>query len=208
MRRNKIPILIFTIICLIFSAFSFSEAINTPTEDIKTTINSIIDVLKDKELSLSARTAERRSKIRALINERFDFKEMAKRSLGRHWNKRTPEEKKEFVSIFSDLLEASYIGKILAYTDEKIIYKKESIKGNGRYAVVNTTVMTEKVDIPIDYKVIFRGNGWMVYDVLIEGVSFISTYRSQYNQILKKESYAKLIQIMKNKLDKLDDPSE
>ncbi len=208
MRRNKIPILIFTIICLIFSAFSFSEAINTPTEDIKTTINSIIDVLKDKELSLSARTAERRSKIRALINERFDFKEMAKRSLARHWNKRTPEEKKEFVSIFSDLLEASYIGKILAYTDEKIIYKKESIKGNGRYAVVNTTVMTEKVDIPIDYKVIFRGNGWMVYDVLIEGVSFISTYRSQYNQILKKESYAKLIQIMKNKLDKLDDPSE
>lgn len=161
----------------------------------------IIDSLKDKNLSLPSNKEKRRTRIRALIRDRFDFEEMAKRSLATHWNQRTPREKEEFVSIFSELLEASYIGKIESYTNEKITYDKETIKEDNKYAAVNTSIVTPNVTIPIEYKVILKNNKWWVYDVVIESVSFISTYRSQYNKIITGESYAKLIQKMKDKLN-------
>ncbi len=189
------------ITCMTFFIFSaMAAANNSPIIAVQSTIDSILDTIRDKSLSNPAKKEERRNKIRSLINERFDFEEMAKRSLARHWKKRTPEEKKEFVSLFSQLLEASYIGKIEGYSDEKITYDKEEIKGGGKYGVVSTTIATKNVDIPIDYKVILRGATWWVYDIAIEGVSFISTYRNQYNKIIMKESYADLIKKMKKKL--------
>jgi phospholipid transport system substrate-binding protein len=190
----------FLITFLTFNIFSNAGSVNNPTTELKSTIDSILAVLKDRELSLPSKKEERRKKISTLIRNRFDFREMARRSLARHWKKRTPEEQEEFVKIFSGLLEASYIGKIESYTDEVIKYNKEVIKGNGRYGVVSTSIVTKKVDIPIDYKLILKNNKWLVYDVVIEGVSFISTYRSQYNRIIRRESFAKLIQKMKNKL--------
>ena len=157
--------------------------------------------MKDKSLAAPEKRKMRREKIKALISERFDFREMAKRSLARHWRKRTPEERKEFVRIFSELLKASYIDKIEAYTNEKVTYDSEKIKKKGKYAIVHTTVVTKDVNIPIDYKLIYRNNKWLVYDVVIEGVSFISTYRSQYNKVIVGESYAKLVEKMKRKLE-------
>ncbi len=179
------------------------QAKGTPMEEIRSTIDAILETLRDKELSLAVNRAKRRQRILSLIRDRFDFEEMAKRSLARHWRKRTPEERKEFVSIFSRLLEASYISKIEAYTNEKITYDREVIKGGGRYAVVSTSVITKDVTIPIDYKVMQKGDRWWVYDVSIEGVSFISTYRSQYNKIIMKESYEGLLKRMKRKLDEV-----
>ena len=126
------------------------------------------------------------------------------RILARHWKARTPEEAREFTAIFSDLLVGSYIGKIEAYTDEKVIFNKEVIKGEGKYGTVITTIVTKKAEIPIDYKVILKDGKWWVYDVLIEGVSFISTYRSQYDDVIVRESYAALIQKMKKKLDEVN----
>jgi phospholipid transport system substrate-binding protein len=203
MMKRRAQIFIYIIACCTLILFGTVAAVNAPKAAIKLTLNSILDTLKDKSLSLPAKKEERRNRIRTLIRDRFDFEEMAKRSLARHWKKRSPEEKKEFVSVFSELLEASYIAKIEAYTDEKITYDKEVFKGNGKYSVVNTTIVTKNVDIPIDYKLILKNNKWWIYDVVIEGVSFISTYRSQYNKIIVKESYAKLIQKMKNKLDEI-----
>ncbi len=204
MKTKKTPVFIYIITCYTLILFGTAAAVNVPKAAVKSTIDSILDTLRDKNLSLPANKEERRNKIRVLLGSRFDFEEMAKRSLARHWKKRTLEEKKEFISIFSELLEASYIGKIEAYTDEKITYDKEVIKGNGKYGIVSTTIVTKKVDIPIDYKVILKNSKWWVYDIVIEGVSFISTYRSQYNKIIVKESYAKLIQKMKNKLDEVN----
>jgi phospholipid transport system substrate-binding protein len=204
MKTKKPPILIYIITCYTLILFGTAVAVNVPKAVVKLTIDSILDTLRDKSLSLPAKKEERRNKIRALLRGRFDFEEMAKRSLARHWKKRTLEEKKEFVSIFSELLEASYIGKIEAYTDEKITYDKEVIKGNGKYGIVSTTIVTKKVKILIDYKVMLKDSKWWVYDIVIEGVSFISTYRSQYNKIIVKESYAKLVQKMKNKLDEVN----
>jgi phospholipid transport system substrate-binding protein len=164
--------------------------------------------MRDKTLAVQEKKQERRDKMSALIRERFNFIEMSKRSLAKHWKKLTKEEKKEFVSIFSDLLEASYVGKVENYTDEKVTYNNEKIKGKGKYSVVNTTIVTKDVDIPIDYKLISKKDKWWVYDVVIEGVSFISTYRSQYNKIIMRESFPKLLENMRNKLKEIREQEE
>jgi len=204
MKARKTLIFLFIVTFCTLILFAPVEANSAPKTAIKSTIESILNILRDKNLSLPDKKAERRDKMRALIRDRFDFQEMGKRILARHWKKRTSEEQKEFVSVFSELLEASYISKIEAYTDEKVTYDKESIKSGGKYAMVSTTIATKKVDIPIDYKVKLRDSKWWIYDVVIEGVSFVSTYRSQYGKILKQESFAKLIQKMKNKLKEIN----
>ena len=183
---------------------SFAGAASAPTEELKASIDAMLEILRDKELAQPDKKEERRSRISTLIRDRFDFKEMARRSLARNWNMRSAEEKKEFVEIFSDLLQSSYIGKIEGYTDEKITYDKEELKKEGKYGIVSTTIITKDVNIPIDYKLIIKNDKWWVYDVVVEGVSFVSTYRSQYDKVIKKESYAALIEKMKTKLDEIN----
>lgn len=203
MRTGKIVSLAMIIVCCL-SLLSAAASPDTPKESIRVTVEAVLDVLRDKKMSAPDKKKERRETIRKLIKDRFDFREMSMRSLATHWKERTPAETKEFVEIFSDLLVASYIRKIEAYTDEKVVYGKEVLKGNGRYGVVSTTIISKEVDIPIDYKVILKDGKWWVYDVVIEGVSFISTYNTQYNEIIIKESYAGLIKKMKDKLDSVN----
>jgi phospholipid transport system substrate-binding protein len=202
MKITKFILLYFISLCIL-GVSTQANAAATPTVAISGTINSILDTLRDKELSQPSKETERREKIGILIRDRFDFKEMSKRSLARHWKKISSDDQKQFVSIFSDLLEASYTGKIEKYTDEKVTYDKEKLKGKGKYAVVSTSIVTKSVNIPIDYKLKLKNDKWWVYDVVIEGVSFVSTYRSQYNKIIIKESFAKLIEKMKTKLDEV-----
>lgn len=203
MKTGKIFLLMLVTLCGI-SLLSARAAVIAPKESIKSTVDSVLEVLRDKSLSLPDKKADRRGRLRTLIKDRFDFSEMSMRIMARHWKARTPEEAREFTAIFSDLLVGSYIGKIEAYTDEKVNFNKEVIKGEGKYGTVITTIVTKKAEIPIDYKVILKDGKWWVYDVLIEGVSFISTYRSQYDEIIVKESYAALIQKMKKKLDDIN----
>jgi phospholipid transport system substrate-binding protein len=198
---RKLIIIVF-IAC--FGTAAIISAAGTPTSAIQSTVDAVLDTMRDSTLKLPDKKQERRDRIRALIRDRFDFKEMSKRSLAKHWKKRTPEEKKEFIRVFSELLESSYIGRIEEYTDEKILYNKETIKGKGKYGIVNTAILAKSVDIPIDYKVINKNNKWWVYDVVIEGVSFISTYRSQYNKIIIKKSYSQLIKDMTSKLNEIN----
>ncbi len=198
---KTITAIVLTIMFICTAVFLSEKAYaETPKEAIQGTVDAVLTVLRDTTLSLPEKKMERRDKIRLLIRDRFNFEEMSKRSLARHWKPRTPEEAAEFTDIFADLLVSSYISKIEAYTDEKVIYDKEVMKGKGKYAMVSTTIVTKDVDIPIDYKAILMDGKWWVYDVVVEGVSFISTYRSQYNKIIVSESYAKLIEKMKKKL--------
>jgi len=203
MKTKRIFILNIIFIYIIAVA-SFAGAASAPTVELKASIDSMLEILRDKDLAQPDKKEERRSRISSLIRDRFDFKEMARRSLARNWNKRSVEEKKEFVEIFSDLLQSSYIGKIEGYTDEKITYDKEELKKEGTYGVVSTTIITKDVNIPIDYKLILKNDKWWVYDVVVEGVSFVSTYRSQYDKVIKRESYAALIEKMKTKLDEIN----
>lgn len=169
-----------------------------PSNQVKQTVDAVIEVLKDKELKKPAKTAERRSKIRRIVGERFDFEEMSRRSLGQHWKKRTAEEQKEFISLYSDLLENTYIKKIERYEDEKIVYGEE--KTEGAYSSVRTRIVTGKeVEIPIEYRLLRKDGKWEVYDVVIEGVSLVNNYRNQFNSIIRSHSYEELVKRMKNK---------
>jgi phospholipid transport system substrate-binding protein len=169
-----------------------------PVTLIKQTINEVIDILKDEELKKPGKEADRRAELRRVIGERFDFEEMAKRSLALHWKKRTPGERQEFIPLFSDLLERSYVNKIESYTDEQILYTDENIDND--YAVVKTKIITKRnVEIPIEYRLLKKNNRWGVYDVVIEGVSLVNNYRNQFNKIIRKDSYEELVKRMQQK---------
>jgi phospholipid transport system substrate-binding protein len=169
-----------------------------PTDQVKQTVDKVIDILKNKELKKPGKESDRRAAIRKVVGERFDFEEMAKRSLALNWRDRTPDEKKEFVSLFSDLIERAYIRKIEKYTDEKILYTGERI--DGEYAVVDTEIVTRRnVETPIEYRLLKKDGNWAVYDVVIEGVSLINNYRTQFSKIIRENSYQELVRRMKNK---------
>ena len=169
-----------------------------PTDQLKTSVDAVIKLLKDEDLKRPEKFKERRALLRKTIIERFDFTEMSKRSLAAQWAKRTPQEKKEFVDMFTNLLEKSYMDRIEAYTDQAVEYNGESIDND--YAVVKTAVNAkDKEGIPIDYKLIKEGDQWFVYDVVIEGVSLVSNYRNQFNKIISNGSYADLVKKMKAK---------
>lgn len=190
----RVAWIILIILCLLPVQIYAGE----PTDQVKKTIDGVINILKDEGLKSPQNQDKRRRLLKELIYKRFDFEEMGKRSLGIHWTKRSPEEKKEFIPLFSDLLERSYINRIESYRDEKIIYVDESID-NG-YAIVKTKVVSKSnIETPIDYRLMRKDSDWFVYDVIIEGVSLVNNYRTQFNKIINSESYEGLIKRMKSK---------
>lgn len=184
--------------CLIILWFAAVAFAGEPTALVKQTTDKVIDILKNKEMKKPGKTRERRAAIRRTISERFDFEEMAKRSLARYWNQRTPDEKKEFVALYSDLLERTYIRKIESYTDEQFIYGEETDEGD--YATVRTKIITKKgTDVPIEYRMQKKNGSWSVYDVVIEGVSLVNNYRNQFNEIMHTGTYETLVKKLKEK---------
>jgi phospholipid transport system substrate-binding protein len=173
-----------------------------PTDQLRGQIDRVIKVLEDPELKKEAHVKDRRAAVRKIANDIFDFSETARRSLGRHWQGRTPAEQNEFVQLFSDLLERSYISKIETYGGEKIAYLGDSIE--AEQAKVQTKLLTKGGgEIPIEYRMHKKGDRWLVYDVVIEGVSLVSNYRTQFNKIIQTSSFQELMNKMKNKQQEL-----
>ena len=170
-----------------------------PTEKIRQTTDKILSILADPSLKKPAKVKERRRLIRKVVDERFDWEEMARRSLAKHWAPRTDEEKKEFVRLFGELLERTYMSKVEGYSGEKVLYVGE--KADGEYATVNVKIVTEKnTDIPVEYRLKKEGDDWLVYDISIEGVSLVNNYRTQFNSIITQSSYENLIKKLKEKV--------
>ncbi len=191
-------ILVFYLIVMIFLCSALYAYADTPTQQVRQTVDKVLEILKNKELKRPEKTKERRAAIRKTVDEIFDFEEMAMRSLAVHWRSRTEEEKKEFIPLFTDLLERSYIKKIESYTDEDVLYTGERVE--GEYSEVDTKIVTKrKVEIPIKYKLKKKNTRWEVYDVVIEGVSLVNNYRTQFNKIIRTESYEALVKRMKDK---------
>lgn len=169
-----------------------------PTDQLKGEINRVIKVLGDPELKKESKLRERRAAVRKIANEIFDFGETAKRSLARHWTPRTPAEREEFVQLFADLLERSYITKIDLYGGERILYVGEVLDGDQ--AIVRTKLISKQAtEIPVDYRMLRRGDRWLVYDVVIEGVSLVANYRAQFNKIITTSSYRELVKKLRTK---------
>jgi phospholipid transport system substrate-binding protein len=141
---------------------------------------------------------ERRDQLRQILFARFDFAEMAKRALGANWRRRAPHEQEEFVRLFSDLLERAYAETIESYTDEKILYVGERLDGN--YADVNSKIVTSKgEEFSINYRAHLIGSEWRVYDVVVENISMVNNFRSQFNRVISSSSYEELVRRLKDK---------
>jgi phospholipid transport system substrate-binding protein len=181
---------------LAFTAMSFAG--NSPTDDVRTSVDAVLAILDNEQLNYE----DKRTQISGIVKERFDFRAMSQRTLATNWNKTTDEEKEKFVDLFSQLIENSYVGKIESYTNERVDYPGEKV--SGRKAVVETLIITSSADIPVDYRLYQKGDKWLVYDVIIEGVSLISNYRSSYQEIMKKEGFDGLLAKMRAKIDELD----
>ena len=164
-----------------------------PTEQLRTQIDRVIKVLEDPEMAKEARMVERRTVIRRVANDIFDFSETTRRSLGPHWQARTPQEREEVTRLYADLLERSYIGKIEMYSGEKIQFLGDTIDGDQ--ATVRTRlVIKQGTDIPVDYRMHrLPGDRWLTYDVSIEGVSLVANYRAQFNKVIQTSGYTSLV---------------
>ena len=179
-------------------AFGRPASAGAPMEQLRGQVDRVLKTLEDPELKRDGKAKERRVAVRKIAEEIFDFSETAKRALGRHWLARTPAERGEFVALFSDLLERSYLSKIELYGGEKIAYGGEAVDGDQ--ATVRTKMVTKQgSEIPIDYRMLRKGDRWLVYDVMIEGVSLIGNYRTQFNKIIQTSSYQELVKKMKTK---------
>ena len=171
-----------------------------PLEQLRTQIDRVLKILDDAEMKKDGRGKDRRAAVRKIADDIFDFQETAKRSLGRHWTTRSPSERDEFVKLFSDLLERSYISKIELYGGEKIAYLGDTLDGDQ--ALVRTRIVTKGgAEVPVEYRMLKKGERWLVYDVVIEGVSLVANYRTQFNKIIQTSSYAELVKKMKVKQD-------
>jgi phospholipid transport system substrate-binding protein len=171
-----------------------------PTDQLRGSIDLVLKIVTDPELKKEARTTERRRRIRAVVNQIFDFTEISQRSLGRHWQARTPAEREQFIALFGDLLENAYITKIESYSGEKIQYPGDVIDGD--LALVKTRIVTkQETEIPVDYRMFLNGGRWAVYDVSIEGISLIGNYRTQFNAVIQRSGYPDLVAKLKAKQD-------
>ena len=175
-----------------------------PRETVESTVGRVVTLLQDgdtdtvKTESTARQAADRRTEIRRLARELFDFEEVTRRTLSRHWAARSADERAEFVALFTDLLERSYVTRVEAYAGENIAYFGEAV--DASYATVRSKILTDRrSEIALDYRLHLRDGRWRVYDLQIDGVSFVSTYRSQFDRIIQAESYSALLERMRKK---------
>ena len=167
-----------------------------PTDQLKQRVDEVIKVVDDP--AMMGKTAERQAAVRKIAEDVFDYPDTAQRALGVHWNARSPQERQEFVQLFADLLDRAYVGKIDLYQGEKVRYAGETV--NGDEATVKTRIVTKRgSEVPVDYRMHLKNGRWLVYDVIIEGVSLVSNYRMQFNKVVQTESYQSLVQKLRAK---------
>ena len=171
-----------------------------PIEQLKAQVDRVLKLLDDP--ALKDKPKDKRVAVRKVADDIFDFGETAKRSLGRHWAERTQAERDEFVKLFGDLLERSYISKIELYGGEKIQYVNDKIEGD-QASVMSKLLTKTNTEVPIEYRMLKKGERWLVYDVIIEGVSLVSNYRTQFNKIIQTSSYAELVKKMKSRQEEM-----
>src|SRR6266508_6835587 len=168
-----------------------------PTDAVRKSVDEVVRILEDPAWKKPEKKQERRKLLEQTIAQRFNFAEMAKRSLGAEWAKRTPEEQKEFAGNFQTLLANTYLGRIEAYSEEKVQYLKEL--NDGEYAEVYTKIDNGKSVIDLTYKMENGGGEWRVYDVVVEGTGLVQNYREQFKRILRKDSFAELSRQLRDK---------
>jgi phospholipid transport system substrate-binding protein len=170
-----------------------------PLDAVKINADKVLDILRDPKLKAASAKEMKKDKLRAVYVNMFDEVELSRRSLGMNWNKLNTAQRQEFVKLFEQVLEKAYADRILSYTNEKIEFTKESMI-SGNLAEVRTKVITASKEIPIYYRVILKNGAWKVYDVTIENVSLVQNYRTQFSDILAKNTPEQLLEILRKKV--------
>ncbi|HSE02957.1 MAG TPA: ABC transporter substrate-binding protein [Methylomirabilota bacterium] len=179
---------------LLLGALAGSAWAGPPTEQLRAHTDQVVRILENPALD----PAQRRAEIRAVALEAFDVAEAARRALGPHWPKRSAAEREEFAGLFQGLLERGYLSRIGEYGGERVQYVGERV--DGEYAVVRAQIVTNKgTQVPVEARVLRKGERWLMYDVLIENVSLVASYRSQFDRVIRTSSYEELVRRLKDR---------
>jgi phospholipid transport system substrate-binding protein len=188
------------VVCLLllFGGVTVQPAVaGEATEAMRNTIDETLKIVKDKDLKQPAKAEERRRRLEQVVGDRFDYQEMSRRALGAPWNTLSDNDKEEFVALFRTLLIESYSGEGVQYLNERT--EKD-------YAEVRTKVLTGKIEIPLDYRLLKKGDDWRVYDVVVDGVSLVNNYRGQFSKILRSSTFVDLLDQLRKKSIKTNAP--
>ena len=172
-------------------------AAGTATAAIKTTIKQMFVILNDEELKAPGRAEERRQQLEKVIGNRIAYDEMAKRSLGPHWAQLNEEDRQEFVRLYAQLLRDTYSSRFDRYSDEKVEFLQETLQGD--YAEVRTRLTSSKFSLDVDYRMLQRAGDWRVYDIVVDGISLVHSYREQFTKIIRTYSYEELVTKLRQK---------
>ena len=193
----KRPIVALNILLLLL--FSLPVYAGPPLDAVQLSVNKGFDVLRDPKLKAESAREVKKEKLRLIYNNLFDDVEMGKRTLSRNWNNMNTAQRQEFVKLFRQVLEKAYVDRILDYTNEEVVFDKETMLSETQ-AEVQTRVLTSSKEIPISYRAILKDGSWKVYDVVIENVSLVLNYRTQFNEILAKNTPEQLLEILRKKV--------
>jgi phospholipid transport system substrate-binding protein len=198
MKRQIIAMILMVAVLMMipFQAYAASAK-----ETVETSVNKVLKTLGDPTFKAKPKDVKI-TEIGNIIGEVFDYTELSKRTLGREWKKMKPEQQKEFTELFKKLLEGVYADTLLSYTDQKIVFGKEIELKKGRAEVQSDMILSDGTKVPIFYRLTDKSGQWKTYDLIIEGVSLVKNYRSQFREILAKESPEKLLQILRDKVGK------
>ncbi|MCI5125243.1 MAG: ABC transporter substrate-binding protein [Candidatus Electrothrix sp. AR5] len=172
-----------------------------PTEQLKPVVDKVVSLLKDPEFRKRP-LVDQSEVVVDIVSERFDFREMSKRVMGKQWRRLTSEQREQFVALFTQLLQYVYIGQVDGYLDKKVEFTQQRIKRDR--AEIKTLVVGKTQSIPVSYIMILREDGWMAYDIVVEGVSLIRNYMEQISTVLRDEKFPGLISMLKKKITKLE----
>jgi phospholipid transport system substrate-binding protein len=189
-------ILIFTFLFLI----PLQGYAATPKETVEAAVNQILKTLGDPAFKAKSKD-QRIAVIGEEIEQVFDFRELSRRTVGKQWRKMSPEQQTEFVELFKKLLQGVYADRLLAYSDQKIIFNKEVMLKKGRAEVQSYLQTSDGKKIPMFYRLTDKSGSWKAYDIIIEGVSMVKNYRTQFREIISKDSPEKLLEILRSKVN-------
>jgi phospholipid transport system substrate-binding protein len=168
-----------------------------PTDQLRDGVDRVFKILRDPQMAGDTNAVQRRKAILTAAGTIFDFGEMAKRSLGQHWTARTPAERTQFVGLFTDLMQHSYIAKVDQHGGAKMVFRGETVDGD--HAAVRTTIpLSSGNEMPLEYRMHNADARWQVYDLSIDGISLVSNYRAQFNKVIRLESYETLVGKLKS----------
>ena len=188
-------------ILLLFALVPVAAFAGTALETVKTQADKVLEVLRDPALKPESAKKVKIERIRSISEKMFDYTELSKRTLAKNWNTLNPDQQKEFTRLYRSILEDAYVDKILSYSDEKIVFNKE-VPLTEKTSEIQSAVLRKNGEIPIHYRVVLKGGTWKVYDVVIEGVSLISNYRSQFREILMNKQPEALLETLRKKAGK------